>query len=297
MLTAATKLLRFLLTHPVSKRHPFRYVIRFIYWQVRLRVSRTPLVFDFVDGARMYVQKRMTGTTGNLYVGLHEYEDMAFVLHFVQPGDLVLDVGANVGSYTILAGAARKAEVIAIEPSEEARNWLQRNARLNAMENRLTIRSEAVGAQTSVARFSKGLDTVNRVLREDEDNLPAQMVDMISIDELLDGRAPILVKMDVEGFETEALSGASHTLSDQRLKCVLMELNGAGAQYGHSDAAIVETMAGYGFLPYQYEPANRALQKRKGDNRAPNMLFLRDLIEIKERVRNGDAFALHGMTI
>jgi hypothetical protein len=36
--------------------------------------------------------------TGNLYVGLHEFEEMAFLLHFLRRGDLFADVGANVGS-------------------------------------------------------------------------------------------------------------------------------------------------------------------------------------------------------
>lgn len=45
----------------------------------------------------------MTGATGNWYCGLQEYEDMSFVLHALRPGDLFVDVGANIGSYSILA--------------------------------------------------------------------------------------------------------------------------------------------------------------------------------------------------
>lgn len=291
------KLLGFLLSHPVSSRRPLYYLLRVVYWQVRLRMSNSPLTFRFIDNALMYVRKGMTGTTGNLYVGLHEYEDMAFVLHFLRPGDLVLDVGANVGSYTVLAGAARKAEVIAVEPSEEARYWLRRNAELNTMGERLTIRSEAVGAQSSVLRFSKGLDTVNHVIRDEESGVPSEMVNVISIDELLDGRVPNFVKIDVEGFETEALAGARRTLADHRLKCVLMELNGAGVQYGYDDAAIVEIMAGYGFLPHQYDPASRTLARRNSDNQSPNTLFAREAAEIQERVSGADTFLIHGMKI
>jgi hypothetical protein len=41
--------------------------------------------------------------SGNIYAGLHEFGDMAFVLHFLRAGDLFADVGANIGSYTVLA--------------------------------------------------------------------------------------------------------------------------------------------------------------------------------------------------
>lgn len=54
----------------------------------------------------------MTGATGNIYVGLHEFEDMAFLLHVLRRTDLFVDVGANIGSYTILAGGAAGAKLL-----------------------------------------------------------------------------------------------------------------------------------------------------------------------------------------
>jgi hypothetical protein len=45
----------------------------------------------------------MTGATQNIYVGLQEFVDIMLTLHFLRKGDLFLDMGANVGSYTILA--------------------------------------------------------------------------------------------------------------------------------------------------------------------------------------------------
>jgi hypothetical protein len=36
--------------------------------------------------------------TGNIYCGLHEFADMGFVLHFLRPGDLFVDVGANIAA-------------------------------------------------------------------------------------------------------------------------------------------------------------------------------------------------------
>ena len=57
-----------------------------------------------------------TGLTGNLYAGLHEFADMAFVMHALRPTDLFVDIGANAGSYTILACAVAKARGCAFEP-------------------------------------------------------------------------------------------------------------------------------------------------------------------------------------
>lgn len=45
----------------------------------------------------------MRGATGNVYVGLHEFESMGFVLHVLRSSSAFIDVGANVGAYTVLA--------------------------------------------------------------------------------------------------------------------------------------------------------------------------------------------------
>ena len=49
----------------------------------------------------------MTGATGNIYCGLYEFLDMAFLLHFLRNGDLFGDIGSNIGSYTVLATGLR----------------------------------------------------------------------------------------------------------------------------------------------------------------------------------------------
>ncbi|WP_277458609.1 MULTISPECIES: hypothetical protein [Methylococcus] len=69
----------------------------------------------FVDGTRLLLRTGMHGMTMNVYVGLHEFEDMLFVFHLLRKDDEFLDVGANSGEYAILA-AGRGANVLAIEP-------------------------------------------------------------------------------------------------------------------------------------------------------------------------------------
>src|SRR5262249_61074379 len=101
--------------------------------------------------------------TGNLYVGLHEFERMAFLLHFLRRGDLFADVGANVGSYTILAAVAVGTDVIAFEPGESALSWLVRNVELNGVLDRVEVRREAVGAKSGMVFFTSGLDTMNHI--------------------------------------------------------------------------------------------------------------------------------------
>jgi hypothetical protein len=106
---------RFLVTHPLTKDRKIRTLTRWLRWQIGSRVLGCSVAVPFVNNTRLLVKPGMTGATGNIYCGLHEFEDMAFVLHLLRPGDLFVDIGANIGSYTILAGATG-ANAISFEP-------------------------------------------------------------------------------------------------------------------------------------------------------------------------------------
>ena len=70
----------------------------------------------WIGGQRLSIRRGMRGATGNIYVGLHEFADMMLTLNFLREGDLFLDIGANVGSYTVLASGICRAVTWAFEP-------------------------------------------------------------------------------------------------------------------------------------------------------------------------------------
>jgi hypothetical protein len=90
------KLARFIWTHPLNRNAPLRALSRFFRWQFSSRLIGAPIALPFAEGTRLLVERGMTGATGNWYCGLHEPEEMAFVLHALQPGDLFVDIGVNI---------------------------------------------------------------------------------------------------------------------------------------------------------------------------------------------------------
>src|SRR5215469_765130 len=89
--------------YPLNRRHKFAALLRFVRWQVGMRLIRSKAIVQWVDEARLVVGRGETGLTGNVYCGLMEYEEMLFLLHFLRPDHLFVDVGANAGAYTVLA--------------------------------------------------------------------------------------------------------------------------------------------------------------------------------------------------
>ena len=115
-LAEMASLFRYWLRHPLASRDLPGTVARFLRWQLGSRLLRMPVVVPWVDSTSLDKETGMTGATMSFYCGLHDVADMAFVFHFLRPGDGFLDVGANVGIYTILASGAAQARTLALEP-------------------------------------------------------------------------------------------------------------------------------------------------------------------------------------
>jgi hypothetical protein len=100
--------IRFLSQHPLLRGRPWVGFGRFLWWQgiSRLRPGRHR--YDWIGASKLWLQRGWGGLTGNYYAGLHEFEDMAFLLHLLRPDDRFVDVGANMGVTRFwLAGFAR----------------------------------------------------------------------------------------------------------------------------------------------------------------------------------------------
>jgi FkbM family methyltransferase len=237
----------------------------------------------------LFASRGMTGATGNFYCGLHEYRDMAFVLHVLRAGNLFVDVGANIGSYTVLASGVVGARTIAIEPIPTTFQSLRLNAALNGLADLVELQCVGLSDREGVLRFTASLDTVNHVATVDE-LVDSVDVPVTTLDKVLHARSPTVIKIDVEGHERAVLSGATKTLADPALLGVVMETNGSGSRYGVSDDELIEILAQFGFETFTYDPFDRRLVS--GIQRAGNTLFVRDIEIVERRVREAVHYQL-----
>ena len=287
--------LNFILQHPLNQQRKLAALWRFLRWQVVSRLVPGPHLHEWVGGTRFWVRQGETGLTGNLYTGLHEFADMGFLLHLLRPQDLFVDVGANAGSYTMLACGVNGASGVAYEPVPATYERLLANIRVNGLDTRVRCVNKAVGDKVGVVAFSTGSDTTNRALSAGESRADQRSVEVTLLDTDLAGVEPTAIKIDVEGYETPVLQGATTLLAKPSLLCVILELNGSGAQYGFDESNILTLMAAHGFVGYAYDPLRRQLSQLTGKNAAAgNTLFLRNLAAIEQRLQQAPAVSING---
>jgi FkbM family methyltransferase len=287
--------LKVITSHPLNRNQKFRSLVRFGKWQIGSRLVPGAIVFDWINGSKFLVRTGETGLTGNVYTGLHEFKDMGFLLHFLRREDLFIDVGANVGSYTILACSAVGASGIAFEPIRATYDRLVQNMRINTIEGNTRCLNVGVGAEKGVITFTSGSDTMNHVVAPGEARKDTVSVEVTTLDEALAGTTPALMKIDVEGFEAPALKGAQAVLANPSLQAVIMELNGSGDRYGFDESEILAMMIGLGFQTYSYDPFTRSLIKLDGKNASSgNTLFIRDKAMVEERIRTAPMVEING---
>jgi FkbM family methyltransferase len=264
MLNSLANILKMFSTHPLTRDAPLRAWARFASWQLKSRIQEE-VVFTWIAGQRLAVRNGMTGATGNIYVGLHEFADMMFPLHFLREGDLFLDIGANIGSYTVLASGVCRSTTWAFEPDPNTLHHLKRNIAINELNGLVTVYECALGPTQGEIPFTVGRDTVNKVASADDKNV--RIVRQEQLDDLIGAAQPIMIKMDVEGYEECVLRGATALLANQCLKIIELET---------VTPEINRMMLSNQFKKAYYDPFSRRLHRGSVDPKSANSLFIRD---------------------
>lgn len=290
MFAALARTGRFLATHPLTRERRLAAFGRFARWQVRSRL-RPEVVVPWIGPTRLLVRRGMAGATGNVYCGLHEFAEMAFVLHLLRSGDLFADVGANIGGYTVLAAGVRRARVVAVEPGRRAQAALARNVALNRLSDLVRIAPVALGDAIGTLAFSTGHDATDHVssrVTEAHERVPQTTADALFADE-----APLAMKLDVEGYEAAVLAGGRAVLGAPGLRALIVELNGSGHRYGFDDQRTHRTLLDRGFVACDYDPRTRGLTTRHVRS-GENTLYVREADWVRHRLETAPPFTVLG---
>ena len=254
----------YFLKHPLWKGHRLSPFLRFARLQLIFALGEKKIYVQWIENLMLPIASGDTGLTGNYYLGLQEFDDMAFALHLLHKNDQFIDIGANLGSYSLIASGLAQAQTLAYEPVPATYKRLVENISVNNLLNKVTPHRIALtsplNAQNSTnLKFSSDKGCMNCFV---DSNYVGSTVDVSisTIDEHTRNNQPVLIKIDVEGFELDVLKGASETLSKQSLLAVIIE--------GQTDE-VNDIFRNADFVDVDYYPINRTIQPhiRKKTNR------------------------------
>jgi FkbM family methyltransferase len=160
-------------------------------------------------------------------------------MRLLSPGDLFIDVGANIGTYSLWA-ADLGAEVIAIEPNSVAAQRFRANCALNGYC--MTLHEGVLAERSGEVTFDGRSDATGHISAHGE------RIRAITLDEVLGDRQAGGVKIDVEGAERRVLEGAAQALAEHRIRCLQLEWNQQSERlYGESRKPVVDLLSGFGY--------------------------------------------------
>ena len=220
-------LLRRIFRHESNKGQRFKRLLAFAAWQAWKRTVHKPMAVTLFNGYRFRLYPDCEGSSSVVYFHMPVFREIRF-LHSQIQGGVLIDIGANVGLFTLLL-ADRIKDAILFEPNALAVNRARENLELNnlAYEIQATALSEREGEIFLEDRG--GVDTENRTMRDPKDTpFPVRKVPCTTLDSVLRERIDQLggvdiIKIDVEGHEGEVLKGMAWTLGYLRPKIVLFE--------------------------------------------------------------------------
>lgn len=200
----------------------------------------------------------------------HDFEsnERSFLLHYLRPGDVFVDVGANIGLFTIVAAkiVGTDGRVYAFEPSALPRSRLEENIILNRLGN-VTVEPLALSDESGELDFSTPMDghdawgsLATPTAGKNIQTARIQTIDWDSYAIRLDSAKPVMMKIDVEGWENHVLYGATRTLSSSDAPLLQVEFTDEAAQSaGSSCALLYQHLTDLGYVVCRYDRQSNRL--------------------------------------
>jgi FkbM family methyltransferase len=203
------------------------------------------------------LERNINGTdplrvTPELYHVPEVYEPSvwAAIMRELQSGDIVADVGAYIGLYTVAAAkrVGTDGRVYAFEPDPDTVRLLRRQVGLNGIAPRTRVLPYAVGDSDGEIAFVSGRDSESHVSTSASGHqlrLPSVTLDAVFSEIGVD-----VLKIDVEGFEERVLRGARCLLKDRERapRAIFIEVHPfAWKQFGTSSNSLIGLLASYDY--------------------------------------------------
>lgn len=185
--------------------------------------------------------------------GVYEPTETKLIMATVKPGQVVLDIGAHIGYYTLILSdiVGKDGWVFAFEPDKKNFEILKKNVEINGCKN-VTLVNAAVTSRTGKITLYDGGGKSSNPTIGDNGNPGTTEVDCVSLDSYFQFLPHVIdfIKMDIEGAEVYALAGMTNLLmrkNNKKIKMILEFYPFGLSRSGVSGEKLLGVLAMHGF--------------------------------------------------
>lgn len=247
------------------------------------------------NGYRMYVDTRSRDHGVHLmYGGRWEEAYTAAFIKLLRPGSTVVDVGANLGWYSMIAApiVGRSGKIIAIEPNKNLARLLYASFEINGFRDFCEVYNVAAGDRFGMLDLTLNTDRPGHAYAQEEGTfIPLgestvsesnHIVQSVILDDLIfsrEGKLADVIKMDIEGFEGVALRGLELHLSTNQELRLIIEWNMRMDDSPSPKRETAKLLSKYNFLPFSVSDDGSFIARQWNDlitsNELVNIVLLR----------------------
>ena len=276
--------------NPITTDNQVKAMFKYISFNIVCRIKKE-INHIGIGGLKFKIQKGDSGLVGNIYFGVYEFYESMFTIHLLRENDIFLDIGANLGHYSLLASGLAGANSITIEPIPSTYKKLRKQIEINNLGSKINSLNIGLADKKSEMHFSNDNEDMNRIVSADYPNAIKIPVD--TLDAICDKKQVKLIKIDVEGYEKFVFEGGKNTLSSPDLKALIVELNDSGQRYNITDDELYNMLLKYDFFPYEYNPLTRKLIRLDSYNKTQfNTIFIKDINFVMERISSSKKYKI-----
>jgi FkbM family methyltransferase len=282
-------LVRTMYAHPYNRRNPVFALYRLARWQWHKRRSTGGKAYRYWGTRDIVCYPDSRESMWLVYNYYMDWDEFHFIQRYVKHDSIVLDVGANIGIYTLWLSqyVSDPGRVIAFEPDPQNYERCAENLRRNRLES-VRLERTALSNKCGTLQFSIGQDTENHLLPPDAVAASSVSVQSTTLDAYCrrhDIATIDFMKIDVEGAELMVLQGAANVLAGSGIGVIQLELNDALKKYGIRRSDVVQLLEDYGYRLYTYECASNELKRiQHGMNAPQNVYAISDVDFVRSRL-------------
>ena len=248
--------------HPANQGKKFTAISQALSWQTYKRILKNPRVLDF-HGLKFLAFPDSSAASSVVYFNcLPDYDEMQFIKRKLKPGDNFIDIGANIGIYSLLAASlvGDSGSVHAFEANPAMANKLKQQINYNKLSN-IHLYNLAVADQNGKMQFVLTKDDCTaHITNEDSYNKDLITVNTVTLDQCLPQKKFAMGKMDIEGAEILALKGAENLLQAANPSIWQLELAGYTKRHGYRSDQVLEYLNEFDYRCAVYNSTAQKLE-------------------------------------